>query len=335
VQVDDQVSALAAATEGRVRDAVDLARTLTAGTPQPGHGDTLHRWSVLAGLGAGDLSAAKIAEAHLDALAILAEAVVANDEPDCVWGVYAAEGPGVRLTAEPGSPDGTGAGWTLHGTKPWCSGAALLDRALVTAHTADGRRLFAMDLHHAGVSTEEGAWVSRGLAEVTSSSITLDGVPGRPVGAAGWYLSRPGFAWGGIGVAACWYGGAVGVARRMWAAAGQREPDQVALLLLGTIELELASARAVLDGAAADIDAGRADGGDGALLAERVRGVVAEAAEAVLSAAAHGLGPGPMATEEDHARRVADLQIFLRQHHAERDVARLGGLLLDGGQCPW
>jgi hypothetical protein len=42
-----------------------------------------------------------------------------------------------------------------------------------------------------------------------------------------------------------------------------------------------------------------------------------------------------MATEEDHARRVADLQVFLRQHHAERDVARLGRLLLDGGRPPW
>jgi hypothetical protein len=91
----------------------------------------------------------------------------------------------------------------------------------------------------------------------------------------------------------------------------------------------------VLDDAAADVDAGRADGADGVLIAERVRGVVAEGAEAVLSAAAHGLGPGPMATEEDHARRVADLQVFLRQHHAERDVARLGRLLLDGGRPPW
>jgi alkylation response protein AidB-like acyl-CoA dehydrogenase len=335
VQVDDQVSALAATTAGRVADAVDVARALTSSTPPPGQGDTLERWSVLAGLGAGDLSAAKIAEAHLDALAILHEAGV-DDEPDGVWGVYAAEGPDVRVSAETAGADGDDdAAWTLTGTKPWCSGAERLDRALVTADTPDGRRLFAIDLHHPGVSTKPGPWVSRGLAEVTSSSITLDGVPGRPVGATGWYLSRPGFAWGGIGVAACWYGGAVGVARRIWAAAGRREPDQVALVLLGTTDLRLAAARAVLADAAADVDAGRADGEDGVLLAERVRGVVAEAAEAVLSAAAHGLGPAPLATEEDHARRVADLQIYLRQHHAERDVARLGRLLLDDGPPPW
>ncbi len=339
MHVDDEVSALAAATGGNVSDAVELTRSLAARTPPPGHGATAERWSILAGLGAGDLSVAKVAEAHLDALAILAEAGCspADDDGGAVWGVYAAEGPGVRLTATPtgAEPGEASDGWTLSGTKPWCSAAELLDRALVTAHTPDGRRLFAIDLQHPGVSAETGRWVSRGLAGVTSSSITLDAVPGRPVGATGWYLSRPGFAWGGMGVAACWYGGAVGVARRLWATAGRREPDQVALLLLGTADLALRSARAVLDDAAGDVDSGRAEGAAGALLAERVRGTVAQAAEAVLSAAAHGLGPAPLATEEDHARRVADLQIYLRQHHAERDVARIGRLLLDRGELPW
>jgi hypothetical protein len=38
----------------------------------------------------------------------------------------------------------------------------------------------------------------------------------------------------------------------------------------------------------------------------------------------HALGPAPLAFDEDHARRVADLELYLRQHHAERDLARLG-----------
>ena len=40
-------------------------------------------------------------------------------------------------------------------------------------------------------------------------------------------------------------------------------------------------------------------------------------------------GPALLAQDEDHARRVADLQIYLRQHHAERDQASLGELLMD------
>jgi hypothetical protein len=39
--------------------------------------------------------------------------------------------------------------------------------------------------------------------------------------------------------------------------------------------------------------------------------------------------------DEEHARRVADLQVYVRQHHAERDSARLGGLLRDGEDAPW
>jgi hypothetical protein len=58
---------------------------------------------------------------------------------------------------------------------------------------------------------------------------------------------------------------------------------------------------------------------------------VAEAAESVLRHAAHTLGPGPLATEEEHAARVADLDLYLRQWHAERDQAALGALVLEHG----
>ena len=55
------------------------------------------------------------------------------------------------------------------------------------------------------------------------------------------------------------------------------------------------------------------------------------AAEEVLRRAGHALGPAPLALDEVHARRVADLAVYLRQHHAERDVARLGELVLAEG----
>jgi hypothetical protein len=35
--------------------------------------------------------------------------------------------------------------------------------------------------------------------------------------------------------------------------------------------------------------------------------------------------------EEAHGRRVADLTVYLRQHHAERDLAELGALVADSG----
>ena len=39
------------------------------------------------------------------------------------------------------------------------------------------------------------------------------------------------------------------------------------------------------------------------------------------------LGAGPLGHDEAHSRRVADLTVYLRQHHAERDLAQLGELV--------
>ena len=186
-----------------------------------------------------------------------------------------------------------------------------------------------------GVLAGEGLWVSRGLASVESSAVDFQNVSAVPVGADNWYLERSGFAWGGIGVAACWYGGAVGIARRLLHASRSRTPDQIAHMLLGQADAALHAARRSLAAAAEDIDAGRANGAAGALLAQRVRSVVAGAAERVLQAAAHGLGPGPLTAEEEHTRRVADLQVYVRQHHAERDHAALGKAILAAEGEPW
>ena len=56
-----------------------------------------------------------------------------------------------------------------------------------------------------------------------------------------------------------------------------------------------------------------------------MRQVVADTAHEVLDRVGRALGPGPLTSEEEHARRVADLTVYLRQHHGERDLARLGG----------
>ncbi len=76
------------------------------------------------------------------------------------------------------------------------------------------------------------------------------------------------------------------------------------------------------------------------ILAARVRAIVADAAETVLRTADHALGPAPLVADDAHARRVADLHLYLRQHHAERDLARLGRDLIardadsqDGGRA--
>jgi hypothetical protein len=65
-------------------------------------------------------------------------------------------------------------------------------------------------------------------------------------------------------------------------------------------------------------------------LAESVRAGVADAATEVVDRVGRALGPAPLALDADHAARVADLLVFVRQHHAERDLAALGRLVADG-----
>lgn len=315
------------------RDPVAALRLAADGgtdVPLPGNGATAERWAALATLAAVDLSLARAWEPHLDALAILAEADRSEfAQPGSTWGVFAAEGPRVRVTAE--ERDGR---WLLQGTKPWCSLAGDLSHALITAWVDEEQRgLFAIDLRDEGVQGGVEEWVPHGLRNIRSTSVTLDGVPARPVGDPGWYLRRDGFAWGGIGVAAVWFGGAVGVIRRMQQQAAARPLDQIGELHLGRADVALSCARALLAESADRIDAGRADGEAGAVLALQVRHAMHEAAEAVLREADHAMGPAPLAQEAAYADRVADLRLYLRQHHAERDAAALGRTV--AARRPW
>ena len=88
---------------------------------------------------------------------------------------------------------------------------------------------------------------------------------------------------------------------------------------------------------ATQVDAGLATGLAAQVLAARVRHVVATTSEDVARDVSHALGPGPLSQEPDHVARVADLALYLRQHHAERDAAELGRLLAeaDSGAPPW
>lgn len=307
---------------------LELAQRWTPAFPQPGSGHTATRWRLLAAAATGDLTAARVLEPHLDALAILDEAGLTA--PPGVWGVFAAEAPGELLEARD-----IGGRWLLTGTKPWCSLGGRLERALVTAHTpgqGDGRRLFSVGLQQSGVHARPGTWVARGLRAVDSGPVDFDAVPAEPVGSGGWYLARPGFAWGAMGVAACWLGGATALVHTLHRRLAGRDPDPVRALNLGTADAARFSARCALDAAAAEVDAGAADGERGALLAARVRAVVSAAGERILREVGHALGPAPLAFDEVHARRVADLEIYLRQHHGERDLADLGARVVAAGE---
>jgi alkylation response protein AidB-like acyl-CoA dehydrogenase len=291
--------------------------------PLPGAGATLERWHALTTLGEQDLPLARLAEGHTDALAVLAELDGPELPEGARLGVWAAEPPEGRVTATR-----TPEGWALSGRKRWCSGAGALTAALVTATAEDGRRLFLLDLGRPGVLVDSSPWVNAGMAGSDTSDVHLADVPAVPVGSPRAYLDRPGFWHGGIGVAAVWAGGARGVADALVRTAVERGPDPLRDAAVGAVDVLLAGLDAALAVAAAEVDADPQDTtGTAQLRAQRVRALAARTGDEVLAVVGRTLGAGPLAHDAVHAARVADLTVYLRQHHGERDLAALGALV--------
>ncbi|MCG7595196.1 acyl-CoA dehydrogenase family protein [Mycobacterium sp. PSTR-4-N] len=300
-----------------------VERWLAAGEldlPLPGRGETRQRWRRLAAMAEQDVTAGRLAEAHADAVAILAELGGPRPEPGQWWGVWAAEPPDAVVVAT-----GDGDALRLDGVKAWCSGAGLCSHALVTARLADGERgLFAVDLGAAGVHQLPSTWQAAGMAESDTRSVRFENTPAVAVGGPGEYLSRPGFWQGGAGVAACWLGGARAVAQPLYRRAAAGIADPHALAHLGAVDAALAAADATLALTAAAVDADPAAPAE--LWARRARAAAETAVEEAIGRTARALGPAPLALDGEHARRVADLSVYVRQSHAERDLERLGQL---------
>lgn len=304
---------------------LDLARGGDLDLPRPGGGRTLDRWTTLASLTARDVALGRLSEGHADAVTILAE--LGSPVPaGHAWGVWAAAPDSLQARETDGA-------WAVSGVRPWCSGAGTCTRALVTAAAPDGIRLFAVDV--ARTEPIDGTWPAVGMAASDTRSVRFDAVPADPVGEPGAYVDRPGFWHGSIGVSACWYGGAVGAARMLLdrVRAGKLAGDPHALAHLGAVEVSLGAARDVLRATAFALDADPAS--DRRAEALRVRATVERAATAVLDHVGRSTGAGPLCQDREHARRVADLTVYLRQNHAEHDLAALGQAVAATGDAGW
>jgi len=296
--------------------------------PLPGGGATLARWRGLARLGAADTCLAKLLEAHYDAQAILAELGGGDVAPGQTWAVWAAEPPSAQVTYTPISAD---AG-VLHGTKAWCSGAGWVTHALVTVRDGARRRLVRLDLRQPGVGAPAKRWAAVGMGRLVSGPLTFDGAHARAVGEPGAYLARPGFWHGGAGVAACWFGTASAIADTLRTAPRLDEAPH-ALAHLGRIDVQLSAAAALLRETAARIDRWPRQAHRREVM--RLRAWVERVAIDVIDRVGRALGPGPLCQDRAHALRCADLPVFVRQSHAERDLEAIGRDLREPEQSPW
>ncbi|MEH3156664.1 MAG: acyl-CoA dehydrogenase [Gordonia paraffinivorans] len=307
-------------------DAVTRAQGLVGGLrlPAPGSGRTRERLDTLADLARDDIPMGRLVEAHVDAEQILADLGVGAPGPDELWGVWASEAPGARVSAS--QRDGR---WFLDGVKGWCSGAVGCTHALVTAWVDDERALFAVDLAREGVGSEgPDPWYSAGMAATVTRPVRFDDTPARRVGSGGDYFGRPGFWHGAVGVAACWFGGARAVGERVLRT---RRDDPVTRAHVGAVDTALWAGHAALVAAAAVVDRDPTDLAAAHITALRTRAVIEGVATTVLDRAGRALGPGPMVAEPDHVAAVADLTVYIRQSHADHDLAALGDLVAEQG----
>lgn len=290
--------------------------------PLPGSGRTLERFQRLAEVGGHDLGLCKLYEGHTDALAIIQQ-LGGSPTPSSTWGMWAAEPPDARVRVTP-----QGQMVALNGRKAWCSGATVLSHALLTTwDQQDRQQLVAVALDQPGVTLTDQGWQAVGMGATGSVEVLFDGAEAQAIGNPGDYLQRPGFWQGGIGIAACWYGAAQSLAERLRRHCGHREEPH-ALAHLGAVDSALNAAATVLRFSALSLDAAPQE--DAERLARRARAVVENAVEQVILHVGHALGAGPYCKDRQFARLIADLPVFLRQSHAERDLAALGQHVING-----
>ncbi|MGU3432947.1 acyl-CoA dehydrogenase family protein [Actinomycetes bacterium M1A6_2h] len=293
--------------------------------PLPGGGNTRERWTVLQRMARHNVVEGRMAEAHADAVAILAELGGPSVGPTDSWGVWAAEPPEPILLATRRGND-----WRLSGRKPWCSGANSCTHALVTARVDGTPALFAVDVRVDGVTPVPGTWHAVGMAGSDSGAVDFDDVPAQQIGAPGDYLSRPGFWHGAIGVAACWFGGALAVADLLYDKCERGTASPHAMAHLGAVDAGLTAASYALDCAAREIDSDPFDSSnEGRTRALRVRRIVEQSVTDTLDRVGRALGAGPLCINADHAQRVADLGTYIRQSHAEQDLEALGRRIVE------
>ncbi len=270
---------------------------------------------------------ARLVEAHTDATAILQESDRRPD-PHTLYGVWAAEDPSCCLEllddpdtgGEPGSR-------ILRGTKAFCTGSTLLDRALVSVRTPQGPLLIDVDLHDRRLAFDESSWRTAAFAATATARTTFHDVPVSPsdvIGPPGWYLDRVGFAHGACGPAACWAGGALGLVDHAVAVGRRRAAKPHFDAYTGALLALAYSLEGLLQFTGRQIDERPGDRAEATQRALMFRHRVERTATEIVDLHGRAVGPRPLIQHESVIRRIAQLQLYVRQHHDETDLETIG-----------
>lgn len=301
-----------------MRLAAQFRRLLDVGRlnlPFPGLGETPRRHCELAQIARDNLELGRLVEAHTDAVAILHEAG-REPKPGALYGVWASEGK-AGLNISEGA---------VSGQKGFCTGAGLVDCALVTVMEPE-RRLLEIDLRVASgcIDFDASEWATDAFAETSTATTVFRAYPiseANFVGPPGWYLDRPGFWHGACGPASCWAGGAQGLID--YARTHARETNSHAMAHLGALEANGWQFRTLLQTAGQEIDNDFNNVQAARVRSLSLRHLVEQSCTDTMLRFGRAFGPRPLAFDAGIARRCHELSLYIRQSHAESDLEELG-----------
>lgn len=279
---------------------------------RPGWAEKL---SMLRSVGRVDLCLARLFEGHVDAARVLFEAGV---EPAAgVYGVWASRSAGTGLKAV--RIDGL---WELSGQLRFASGIDLIDRALVLGWL-DGDHHLLFDVSAADLTPDRESWSAAAMDASRSFAVECNGLAvTQPVGDTDFYLNRPGFVVGGIGPAAVWSGGAHHIADLVATQLRAFTPTPHQRRRLGVIEQAIWTADAALEVAITAIETVEEE--EVAAAVTHARATVANACDLATTEAPIIVGPGGLSTSRRLSRALADVEMYVRQHHLDSVWEALG-----------
>lgn len=272
----------------------------------------------LLALGRTDVPLGRLAEGHVDAVRIHRQAGT-TPVTGAAYGVWASRS---RASGVHGRRDGSG--WVLDGTLRFASGAGVLDRALVPVWLDDGDHVL-LDLDVTAWPFDDSQWRTRAMELSRSHHYDLVGrrTAALELGGPNFYLDRPGFFPGGVGVAAVWAGSAGRVVDLLEASVpgDRRSPGQV--IRLGQARSDLATAAAVCRDAAMRLPKLAPDAVRASVTLARTG--VAGCVRRILAETRTVAGAAALAFDEDLTRAVDDLALYVAQLNADADSTWLGG----------
>ena len=280
-----------------------------------------HSWPTLTeyflALGRTDVPMARLTEGHVDALRVLDQAGT-KPMPGAAYGVWASRSRASGIAARR-----TGDRWVLDGTLKFASGAGVVDRALVPVWPSPDVHVL-LDLEVRDWTFDTDAWRTRAMEQSRSHQVTLTGfvTDATEIGPPRFYLERPGFFPGGVGVAAVWTGGVARICDLLALAVPRRTPTQVTRF--GRLRTHLATATAIVRETASRLPDTPTD--QLRVVSTLARAGVAQAVREVLIEARTLAGPAGLAFDEDLTRTVDDLAMFVAQQNEDGDAQWLGGL---------